>query len=118
MMVALTTLHELGGVASLSGWIPRRARDVSGTNNYIVQFTYLTLKQMVHTQPNLPIFWGHGTADAEIPLVYAEEAMSFLRHALQVPICALHLHVYDGLAHSINDDELEDLASWLMHILA
>jgi lysophospholipase II len=26
MMVALTTLHDLGG---LSGWIPRRARDVS-----------------------------------------------------------------------------------------
>jgi hypothetical protein len=29
MMVALTTLHELGGVASLSGWIPRHSRDVS-----------------------------------------------------------------------------------------
>jgi lysophospholipase II len=29
MMVALTTLHDLGGVACLSGWIPRRARDVS-----------------------------------------------------------------------------------------
>jgi lysophospholipase-2 len=29
LLVSLTTLHELGGVASLSGWIPRRARDVS-----------------------------------------------------------------------------------------
>jgi lysophospholipase II len=29
MMVALTTLHELGGVVCLSGWIPHRARDVS-----------------------------------------------------------------------------------------
>ena len=29
LMAALTTLNDLGGVASLSGWIPRRARDVS-----------------------------------------------------------------------------------------
>jgi predicted esterase len=29
VMVALSTLHDLGGVASLSGWIPSRARDVS-----------------------------------------------------------------------------------------
>lgn len=30
LMVALSTLHDLGGVVSLSGWIPPRARDVSG----------------------------------------------------------------------------------------
>lgn len=29
MMVSLTTLHYLGGVVSLSGWIPSRARNVS-----------------------------------------------------------------------------------------
>lgn len=29
MLVALTSLHELGGVASLSGWIPHRSRGVS-----------------------------------------------------------------------------------------
>jgi lysophospholipase-2 len=28
LMVAISTLHDLGGVASLSGWIPPRARDV------------------------------------------------------------------------------------------
>ena len=28
-MTALTTLHELGGVASLSGWIPKQSRQVS-----------------------------------------------------------------------------------------
>lgn len=100
MMVALTTLHDLGGVASLSGWIPRRARD-----------------QMIHTQPHLPIFWGHGAADAEIPLSFAQEAMSFLNYALRVPRSLLRFKIYDGLAHSINDDELDDLASWLVRIL-
>lgn len=29
MLVSLTTLYELGGVASLSGWIPRQVRSVS-----------------------------------------------------------------------------------------
>ena len=29
LMTALTTLHELGGVASLSGWIPKQSRPVS-----------------------------------------------------------------------------------------
>lgn len=29
LLVALTSLHDLGGVASLSGWIPIRAREVS-----------------------------------------------------------------------------------------
>lgn len=28
LMVALTTLHDLGGVASLSGWIPHLIREV------------------------------------------------------------------------------------------
>ena len=28
LMTALTTLHELGGVASLSGWIPQQCRQV------------------------------------------------------------------------------------------
>lgn len=29
IVLALTSLHDLGGVASLSGWIPRRCRQVS-----------------------------------------------------------------------------------------
>ena len=29
LMTALTTLHELGGVASLSGWIPQPSRQVN-----------------------------------------------------------------------------------------
>lgn len=29
LLVALTTLHELGGVVSLAGWIPHGGRQVS-----------------------------------------------------------------------------------------
>lgn len=36
LMVALTSLHELGGVVSLSGWIPPHAKDVSAIKNTIM----------------------------------------------------------------------------------
>lgn len=29
LLVALTTLHDLGGVVSLAGWIPHNGREVS-----------------------------------------------------------------------------------------
>jgi predicted esterase len=35
LLVTLTTLHELGGVISLSGWIPHRGREVS-TNEIVL----------------------------------------------------------------------------------
>jgi lysophospholipase-2 len=120
MIVSLTTLHELGGVASLSGWIPHRARDVS----YDLTLMYQSLrfvqfvKQIIHAAPNLPILWCHGNADAEIPISYAEDAISFLYYALHVPYSKLRFRKYDGLKHAINDVELDDLASWLERILA
>src|SRR5215471_1671468 len=96
----------------------KRCEYIAYLKRYSV-FAYITsiLKQILHTQPSIPIFWAHGTADTEIPLAYAEESIAFLRHTLRVPGCALRVRVYDGLAHSIRDDELDDLALWLRHIL-
>ena len=34
MLLALTTLHDLGGVASLSGWVPHKCRKVSESHIY------------------------------------------------------------------------------------
>jgi lysophospholipase II len=34
LIVGLTTKHELGGLVSLSGWIPPRVRDVSPLQRY------------------------------------------------------------------------------------
>ncbi|KAI0271654.1 phospholipase carboxylesterase, partial [Gloeopeniophorella convolvens] len=100
LLVALTTLHELGGVVSLSGWIPQRGRE-----------------QIVHTEPHLPVFWGHGRSDAEIPLHYAEEAMAFLRDVLRLPTALLTLRRYDGLAHTVNGAEMYDVVLWLQAVL-
>ncbi|KAJ7480168.1 phospholipase carboxylesterase [Mycena galericulata] len=95
LMVALSTLHDLGGVASLSGWIPLRARD------------------QTIASPNVPILWCHGTADEEIPLAFAESAVSFLRkHVNSTP--TLQYRTYPGLGHTINDEEVDDLLAWLV----
>ncbi|KAI0252726.1 Phospholipase/carboxylesterase [Lactifluus subvellereus] len=100
LLVALTTLHELGGVISLSGWIPHRGRE-----------------QIVHTEPSLPIFCGHGKNDIEIPTYYSEEAMAFLRDVLRLPTAFLTFKRYEGLAHTINGAEMYDVVTWIQSVL-
>ncbi|RPD58437.1 Phospholipase/carboxylesterase [Lentinus tigrinus ALCF2SS1-6] len=101
LMTALTTLHELGGVASLSGWIPQQSRQA--------------MQQM---EPSLPVFWSHGTADQEVPLSYGEESTTFLRNNLHFPADKVLFQTYEGLEHAVNEDVLNDLAVWLARILA
>ncbi|KAI0757416.1 Phospholipase/carboxylesterase [Daedaleopsis nitida] len=100
LMTALTTLHELGGVASLSGWIPRQSRQA-----------------MQQLEPSLPVFWSHGRADEEVPLSYGEEATSFLRDGLRLPVDKVAFKTYDGLEHTVDDAVISDLTAWLARIL-
>ncbi|KAI9509854.1 Phospholipase/carboxylesterase [Russula earlei] len=100
LLVALTTLHELGGVISLAGWIPHRGRE-----------------QIVHTEPYLPIFCGHGRSDCEIPTYYSEEAMAFLRDVLRLPTGFLTFKRYEGLPHAVNSAEMYDVVIWLQSVL-
>ena len=37
---------------------------------------------MAQFEPNLPVFWGHGTADQEIPVEMGTECVGFLREGL------------------------------------
>lgn len=72
---------------------------------------------MILAEPHLPVFWGHGEADPEIPIAYAEDAISFLYYRLRVPRSILQFRSYEDLQHTINDDELDDLTTWLVWIL-
>jgi len=99
MMSALSSLHELAGVASLSGWIPHRARD------------------MTHAAAALPILWCHGTADDRIPLEYGKDAVSFLTGAAGISEEMVTFKIYEGLAHTTNATEINDLGIWLKTIL-
>ncbi|TBU48672.1 Phospholipase/carboxylesterase [Dichomitus squalens] len=101
LMTALTTLHELGGVASLSGWIPQQSRQA-----------------MQQIEPSLPVFWAHGTVDDEVPLSYGEECVSFLRNTLRMPSDNFSFKTYEGLGHDVNETVLDDLAAWLSTVLS
>lgn len=36
-------------------------------------------------EPSLPVFWGHGTEDREIPLAIGQESVLFLQEDLGFP---------------------------------
>ncbi len=55
-----------------------------------------------------PVFWGRGTDDQVIPAAAIDGTKEWLvRHA------RVETHVYEGLAHSISNDELDDIVSFL-----
>ena len=40
---------------------------------------------MSHIEPCLPVFWGHGVEDTEIPEHMGEECIRFLKQGLNFP---------------------------------
>ena len=99
-----------------------------------MQGIHVCLQQMAQFAPNLPVFWGHGTTDNEIPLEMGTECVQFLKSGLGIPedklvILSLNPQVqlltkfrvtmktYDGLGHTVNHQEASDLADWLRDIL-
>ena len=73
---------------------------------------------MLQLEPDLPVFWAHGKADTEIPISYGEDSISFLRDSLNIPANKIVFRTYEGLEHTVNNEELEDFAAWLSHVLA
>jgi len=77
------------------------------------------------------IFWGHGTADHQIPYDLWKGFAVMLTGQLGIPFIdekqnptaepepvehskpTLTFRTYEGLGHSIDDEELNDLAAWL-----
>jgi phospholipase/carboxylesterase len=58
---------------------------------------------------DLPIFWGHGTADPAVPFFVAEAGWRDLRAAG----ATLETHAYHGMSHAINEEELRDASHWV-----
>jgi predicted esterase len=71
----------------------------------------------MYAASHLPILWCHGTADDEIPISYANDAITFLQECVGIPSSKLQFCSYDGLGHTIHDNELNDIVSWLQTIL-
>ena len=67
----------------------------------------------MQTEPSLPVFWGHGEADTDIPFQYAQNSMDFLKNRLCLPSHLLTIIKYRDLDHETSTEELRDFARWV-----
>jgi len=96
--VASSTGIQLGGVVSLSGWIPPLAKPM--------------FKKPEHP---ISVLWTHGTADDKIPISMAQDGVSFLCQVIQPN--EVRLVTYGGLGHETNAEELQDVVLWLGEVV-
>jgi predicted esterase len=68
---------------------------------------------MMHTVSTLSILWCHGVMDDVIPISFAKDALAFLQDSAGIPTSKLEFHAYDGLGHTIEDNEVDDVTTWL-----
>lgn len=92
--VGLRSPEMLKGIAPLSGKIYEELKAKIKVN--------AALKK-------LNIFIGHGDADHRVAYRFAIEAQTYLQGLGLQP----QLHTYRGMQHSINQQEIADLAKWL-----
>jgi len=112
---ALTTpLRKVGGVALLSGYIPQRR----------------TIKEAISPHSSsIPVFWGHGTDDSQVDHEFSRSCAATLASDLGIPFRVhsgghevgamegLDFHSYEGLGHAFNNDELNDLKTWIKGLI-
>ena len=66
-----------------------------------------------------PIFWGHGTVDQLVQLDFSKKSVELLTTKMGViqgepgAFGGLSYHIYDGMGHTTNQRELEDLKAFI-----
>ncbi|KAI0065955.1 Phospholipase/carboxylesterase [Artomyces pyxidatus] len=110
LLLGLTSERKLAGIACLSGWIALRHK----------------LRAMASPQATtLPIFWGHGVEDPLVKYRLGVESATFLKEQLSIKettfdspdLQGLAFNSYNGVGHSTNQKELDDLKRWLEKVL-
>ncbi|KAJ6514568.1 lysophospholipase I [Mycena vulgaris] len=109
LLTGLTTAKKLAGLFVLSARLPLRNKFKSMASPHA---------------SSIPIFWGHGTQDPLVTYKLGRACVDFLVTKIGLSAApypgapvGIDFHAYDALAHSIRNDELSDLASWLKKIL-
>ncbi|GJE87483.1 phospholipase/carboxylesterase [Phanerochaete sordida] len=108
LLTGLTAERRLGGVLVMSAWLPLRSK----------------FKAMMSDHARkLPVFWGHGKNDPLVKFAWAEQSVKFLKENLGISEATatnptgIEFHGYNGLVHSANDEEIEDLQAWLAKVM-
>ncbi|WP_141990724.1 alpha/beta hydrolase [Rhodoglobus vestalii] len=85
---------------------PERFRSAVALSGFVASAEHPNDAQLASIRP--PVFWGRGTDDAVIPAAAIERTEKWL-----VDHTRAESHIYEGLAHSISTDELNDFVSFL-----
>ncbi|WWC72965.1 uncharacterized protein I206_106929 [Kwoniella pini CBS 10737] len=111
ILTALTTKRKnLGGVIGLSTWLALNHKAEEIKTDHANQ---------------IPIFWGHGTADPVVNYEYGQQSIEMLKN-LGFPLLSpgttfqrpgIRFESYKGLPHSSSPQEIEDLKQWLIEAL-
>ncbi|RVW45879.1 putative carboxylesterase SOBER1-like [Vitis vinifera] len=88
--------RTLGGGAIFSGWVP---------------FNSSIIEQIPPGSKKTPILWLHGMADRTVLFETGQAGQHFLE---QAGVSFVHRQSYPGLDHSISNEELQDLESWII----
>jgi phospholipase/carboxylesterase len=97
LATGLSYPHALGGILALSGYLP--------DPEYF-------LKLASPANHSTPIFIAHGTEDDVVAHAYGVMAHDFLKDQG----CAVEWHSY-SMAHSVCEEEVGDIARWLVEVL-
>lgn len=121
LLTSITIKKPLAGLFALSTYIPLRRK----TSEILTPFAR-----------QIPIFWGHGKEDLQVNHKFSIECAETLASNLEVPfrsyenIAATHkeleensslglrFYSYGDLGHWVNEQELEDLFTWIRFILS
>lgn len=92
---------------------PDLVRTVIGCSGFVIVEGQDYFRDEEFAAGNMPVFYGRGDADTVISPARVEYATEWLQANAQV-----ELHVYSGLPHSINAEEIRDIARFVQkHIL-
>ncbi|KAG5350807.1 Acyl-protein thioesterase 1 [Termitomyces sp. T112] len=109
LLTGLTGERRLAGIAALSSWLPLKSK----------------FKSLASSQASsIPVFYGHGSADPLVKIEMCEDSAEFLATELKIPRTTnrrvaegLSHVIYQGLDHSTNQEELDDLKEWIISAL-
>lgn len=71
----------------------------------------------------LPIFWGHGKADPLVVYEACQQSITYLKKDVGIvdakdgETTGLWFKGYEGVPHSVCEEEVEDLGTWLKSVL-
>jgi predicted esterase len=138
LLTGLTAERKLAGLAILSGWLPLRTSFKSVSSSLLVpisffcfsdflcgsRLTNVQIQMASEHAASIPIFWGQGADDPLVRPELARRSADFVIEQIGTPAApstgelkGLSYNSYNGVGHSTNQKELDDLKVWLKKAL-